>query len=121
MADLLEQGQVVVGVAVAEALREISHPLTEPGEPIAQSADFALAKAGDAGDSAGIAAVLLLRLGGDQVLNAEFARDRGSDEAVGGRDDRAKVAPAAVLAHDRACPGADRRKNARAHEVRVPP
>ena len=58
--------------------------------------------------------------GGDQVLDAELARDGRGDEAVGGGDDGAPARPHEVPRHQRAGPGGDDRQDPLAHELAVP-
>src|SRR5262245_31358129 len=65
-ADLLEQRQVVVRVAVEDALGEAREALAAAGEPFVEAAHLALAEAGRAGDAAGEAPAARLGLGGDQ-------------------------------------------------------
>ena len=67
----LEQRQVVVRVAVAGALREVGEAAAETGQPVVQTAHLALAERGQPGDPPGEAAIALLGLGGDEMLDAE--------------------------------------------------
>src|SRR5574341_318803 len=115
-----EQGQVVVRIAVEDAVLAGLQPQAEPGQPLVDALDLALAKARRAGDAAGEAAVHRLGLGRDEVRHAEFARDRRRDEAVGGGDHGAQVAGVAVARHQLARAWRDHRQDARAHEIGVP-
>ncbi len=66
-------------------------------EELFQPGDLAFAKARRTGDFAGEMAVDRFGVGGDQMGDAEFARDRRGDEAVGGGDDGDQVGFVEVL------------------------
>ena len=107
-------------VAIAGALAEVAETAPEAGEPLVQAAHLAFAERRQPGDPAGEAPVALLRLGGDQMLDAEGVRDRAGDEAVGRGDDCAQVALLQVAAHQRARRRQHHRRDALAHELAVP-
>src|SRR3954465_9176404 len=94
-------------VAVQGRLAEFREVLAAAREPFVQALHLAFAEARDAGDLSGEAAVALLRLGGDEVLDTELVRDRPRDEAVGGGDDRAQVPRVPMFAHQLARRRAD--------------
>src|SRR5690348_4448459 len=99
-------------VAVQARFAEIREPRAPLAEPLVEALHLALAEARDAGDLAGEAPVARLGLGGDQVLDAELARDRPRDEAVGRGDDGAQVAGRLVAANQLARRRADHRPHA---------
>lgn len=118
--DLGQQRQVVERIAVEPAAREAMPVVTEAAEPGLDAGDLAFAEAGDAADAAGEPAIRLLRLGGDQVGDAEHAGDRRGDEAVGGGDDGGERAFRLVAAHQLAALGGDDGQDARGHEIGMP-
>src|SRR5262249_12083696 len=62
--------------------------------------------------------VRFLRLRRDQMIDAELTRNRSRDEAVGGRDDRARITLVAV--HEVARLACDDRQDAVAQELAMP-
>ena len=92
IADLAQQRQVVERIAVEPAAAEAVPVVAEAGQPGFHPCDLALAEAGDARHAAGERAARPLRLGSDQVGDAELAGDGRGDEAVGGGDDRGQRA-----------------------------
>src|SRR3989338_3975887 len=77
-----QQRQVVQRIAVKRAIGEALQRPAMSGEPVFQPYDLAFAKAWHIRHAAGKLTVLVFWLGGDQVLNAELAGDRRSNETV---------------------------------------
>src|SRR5262245_5004385 len=116
----LEQRQVVVRVAVEPAPLKARERLADPGQPLLDPRDLAVAEARDARDFPGEAAGADLGLGRDEMRDAELARDRRRDERVGRGDDRAERARVAVPRYELARAGADHRSDLGVHERGVP-
>src|SRR2546423_14969284 len=117
---VLEQRQIVVRIAVARARGEIREAPAKAMQPLVDAAQLPLAKARRACNATGEAAFAALGLGGDQVRDAELARDRTGDEAVGRGDDGAKLACGEVARDELARRRRDHRHDAGAHELRMP-
>ena len=73
MADLFQQWQVIVRIAIKPAVLQV---LIVAFHPCLQARDFAVLKAGCAGDSAGVFAVTHFRFGGDEVIDSKSSGDR---------------------------------------------
>lgn len=115
-----EERDVVVRVGVEPRLGEVAVLEAARAQPVVQVDELARAVARDAVDAAGVAAVLDLGFGGDQVLDPELARDRGGDEAVRRGDDRELVALGAVVLDELARGGSDARADEFVEELFAP-
>src|SRR5262245_36877805 len=118
MGHTVEERQIVERVAVEPRLGKGRERAPAPRQPRVEAGDLALAEARNAGDRAGKFAVALLGLGGDQLRDAELARDRRGNEAVGGGDDDAQVL--AVTIDQGARLLADQPTHLELHEFTVP-
>ena len=115
-----EQRYVVARIAVEVAFRVIRDAPVHAGQPTLDATDLAILKAGNAARLAAEHAVMLLEIAGDQMRNAEFARDRGGHKGVGGGDAATQVAGGQVRGDQGARLGADRRHDHRFHIVGMP-
>src|SRR3546814_15450518 len=75
-----EQRDVVARITVCGQMCKWRRVLAQP---VAQARNLARLKVRNAGDPAGITAVLLFRTGGEQIREAEQGCARVSDEAAG--------------------------------------
>src|SRR5882672_1056298 len=88
--DVLEQGQIVLRVAVEPDRRKRREYAALTGQPFLYTRYLPLAETGRSRGFSGEPSLPDFEFGRDQV-QAEFARDGRGDEGVGGGDDRAKV------------------------------
>src|SRR5688572_14287075 len=114
----LEQRKVVDRVAVKPRLLERPKVAALGLEPRFESLHLAFTKTRDVRDLARELAVARFRLGGDQVLDAELARDGRGNEAVGRGDQDSQIGDVTPYELPRRI--ADHRQDFRLHELTVP-
>ena len=82
---MLQERQVVAGIAVEINFFVVGLALAAFGQPLVQAGYFTLLEAGRAYRAAGVVAFIIgFKADADDVFNAEFAGDGGDDEFVGG-------------------------------------
>jgi hypothetical protein len=115
-----QQRQVIQRIAVEGAVCETRKAQRLRFKPVFQAGDLAFAKTGQTRNLPGELAIIVRRLGRDQVPDIEFASDRCSDKTVGGGDDRAQILRFKVALHQRSCGSRYHRQHALAHELLMP-
>ena len=83
--DLLQQRQVIDGIAVKPGFGQVYRLAAEP---FVEAGYLALLKRGGADKITGIAIVDKLRVGGNDVIDSQALCDRASHKAIGGSDNQ---------------------------------
>jgi hypothetical protein len=100
VADTLEQGQVVRGIAVEQAALEALQGQPFGSQPVLDARDLALAKRGHASDGArGLPLRITRQLGRNQRFDAQRLGNRPGDEVIGRGHQGQAVALLAVALH----------------------